>query len=289
MELEVFFAHTFAPKVLFGRAENTRRLYRHTMRAFARYLQRSPFVNDLSDETVMAYMTHLAHVRRLSPHSVNKDRSQLLAMANYAAKKRLIPEFLTVPLWPCPEQTPVAWKLGQLRQLIRTCRSQPGLIDGVPSGQWWEALHLVFFDTGERTEATLEIRADWFDTQTGWLRIPADARKGGKKARAYRLRPRTMKAVIAIMLPGRNKLFEFGGCIGTFYHRYTKLLKSAGLPSGRKWKPQCLRRSHASYLEAAGGNATESLGHSSRRTTKRSYLDPTIVGGKAFSSYLPKV
>jgi integrase len=62
---------------------------------------------------------------------------------------------------------------------------------------------------------------------------------------------------------------------GTFYRRYTMLLERAGLPTGRRWKPQCLRRTFATFLEAAGGDATEALDHSSRRVTKQSYLDPT--------------
>ena len=37
------------------------------------------------------------------------------------------------------------------------------------------------------------------------------------------------------------------------------------------------RRTFASWLEANGGNATEALQHTDRRTTKESYLDPTIA------------
>ena len=42
-----------------------------------------------------------------------------------------------------------------------------------------------------------------------------------------------------------------------------------------------MRRSFASHLEAAGGNATDALQHSSRRVTKESYLDERIVKSEA--------
>lgn len=50
-----------------------------------------------------------------------------------------------------------------------------------------------------------------------------------------------------------------------------------------------LRKSHASYLEAAGGDATESLGHSNRRLTQTVYLDASICGDKQWADLLPDV
>ena len=56
----------------------------------------------------------------------------------------------------------------------------------------------------------------------------------------------------------------------------TSVLRRAGLPIDRKRKFHCLRRTVASYYEAAGGNATEFLDHTTRRVTQ-AYLDPRIV------------
>jgi hypothetical protein len=49
------------------------------------------------------------------------------------------------------------------------------------------------------------------------------------------------------------------------------------LPTDRSCKPQKMRRSHASHLKAAGGDATASLMHESDSTTRKSYLDPSIT------------
>lgn len=49
------------------------------------------------------------------------------------------------------------------------------------------------------------------------------------------------------------------------------------LPHDRRCKPQRIRRTFASFIESAGGDATEALGHSCRRVTLESYIDPTVV------------
>jgi hypothetical protein len=72
-----------------------------------------------------------------------------------------------------------------------------------------------------------------------------------------------------------GKVFEWPYCKTYLWLMYGKLLKQAGLPSGRRDKFHKIRRSVASWFEVAGGNATELLGHSGREIT-RVYLDPTI-------------
>ena len=49
---------------------------------------------------------------------------------------------------------------------------------------------------------------------------------------------------------------------------YGKILEAAGLPNNRRTKLHKIRRTVATYYEAAGGNATQLLGHSSRKITE---------------------
>lgn len=81
-------------------------------------------------------------------------------------------------------------------------------------------------------------------------------------------------------------IFEADFCPATIYNRYRKILEEAGLPTDRNHKFHCLRRSVASYFEAVGGDATKLLGHSTRRVTEKSYLDPTITETKHASDLL---
>jgi integrase len=73
------------------------------------------------------------------------------------------------------------------------------------------------------------------------------------------------------------------------YNRLKIILKRAGLPHGRKDKFHKVRKTTASYYEAAGGSAQRLLDHSSPAVTRR-YLDPRIVSpGVPAPSVLPKV
>ena len=171
---------------------------------------------------------------------------------------------------------PSCWTREQLGKLFEACDWQTGTIVGVEASAWWLAIHLFWWDSGERTGATLKLEWEHFDPTAGTMYVPGDIRKTNKRA-LYDLKPLTAEAIEAIREPRRKLIFELPGCLGTFYNHYTRLLKDAGLPHGRRDKPQKMRRSFASHLEAAGGNATEALGHSARSVTKDSYIDERIV------------
>jgi integrase len=68
------------------------------------------------------------------------------------------------------------------------------------------------------------------------------------------------------------------------YKRFRRIRLLAGLPGWATF--HTLRRSHASHLVAAGGNARQSLGHSTDAVTIRSYLDETICRSKKAPSDL---
>lgn len=110
------------------------------------------------------------------------------------------------------------------------------------------------------------------------FQIPAELRKGKKRDRLYKLATDTVEALRAMQMPelGRRKIWPWPYNRTYLWSRYKRLLESAGLPSGRTRKFHCIRRSVASHFEAAGGNATELLGHSTRSVTL-AYLDPRII------------
>jgi integrase len=91
-----------------------------------------------------------------------------------------------------------------------------------------------------------------------------------------RLGDDTQAALDRIRQPRRKLLFPWRRTPNTLYYHYGQLLRRAGLPDDGRCKFHRMRRSVASYYESAGGNATELLGHTSRRTTQ-GYLDPRIV------------
>jgi integrase len=277
MPLSLFFERIYAPLKLRARSENTLRLYQHTLRSFEKFLERPPKLTDLNDDTVSAYLAWLVG-RRLSVHTVNKERSQLLAVWNYAARKGFVPVFPDVLAERAPTRVPQAWTREELDRLFRACAAESGLIGGLPAGLWWVSLHQVLWDTGERIGAVLQLT--WRSYQPPWILVPAESRKGRREDKLFKLGDDTQKGLSEMQcLSKRRIIFFWPKAINSIYYSYAKILKKADLPDDGRCKFHRVRRSVASYYEQAGGNATELLGHTSRKTT-RAYLDPRIVRAK---------
>ena len=282
-----FFEHSYRVQRLPAGSDNTAKQYAVQFRHFARWLGREPALSDFSDQEVARFLRD--HLKGRSPYTANKAYWCFYALWNHAADLRLIDKRPTIRPFKEPERIPLAWLIEELRRLLRSCAATPGLIDGIPAGNWWLALHWVWWSTGERCSAAMRIKTGDVNLERGEILIRAEDRKGKTRDALYKLLPQAVETVAAIWSRDRKYLFPFPWSPGTFYHRYTKILLRAGLPTDRWSKPQRMRRSFASHLEANGGNATEALGHSTRRVTRRSYLDPRICGGRNPAELLPSL
>lgn len=284
MTLTTFLEAQYAP-LRMVREEN-RKQFAIQIRHFERHLGRASTLADLTDAAVSRFLVAFAKGRSIP--TVNKARTHLLALWRFAARKRFVADFPDVMKLVEPRRIPQAWTLPQLQALFAATTQMIGQYGPVPAPQWWAAFLRVLFDTGERAGAALAIEWDWLDLQTGRLVIPAEYRKGRSKDAEHWLRPATLAMVKALPRKGRQ-VFPFPLERSSYFLHFAKLLKRAGLPFGRKHKSQKMRRCFASYLEAAGGNATEGLLHSDRGVTEKFYLDPQIVGKKPASRLLPDV
>ena len=273
--LAEIYADVFAPAKLQVRSAQTRKLYKLAISNLSDFLGRPARVADLTDANVGGMMAWLLDNGR-GVVTANNRRGYLLAFWNWLAKHGHLKRWPDVPKLPEPKRTPRAWTAEQLERLLKACGEQQGKIAGIDASAWWTTIHGVWWDTGERTSAVLQIRLADYDPASGELYLPGEIRKTPVD-RLYVLTPDTMSVIAKMGHPERTLMFPFPFCLGTFYNHYTRLLKDAGLPSTRRDKPQKMRRSFASHLEAAGGNATEALGHSTRSVTDRSYIDPSIV------------
>ena len=269
------FTDLFTPAKLATRSKSTRTHYRLALENLDTFLGRPARVADLTDQNVGGMMAWLVDTGR-GVRTTNNRRDYLLAFWRWCAKHGHLSRWPDVDSLPEPKRTPRAWTAEQLTSLLTTCANQTGRIAGIEAATWWTAIHNVWWDTGERTGATLQVKLADYNPESGELFIPAEVRKTNDD-RIYELTDAARAGLAKMLKPDRDLLFPLPGCLGTFYNHYTRLLKDAGLPSTRRDKPQKMRRSFASHLEAAGGNATEALGHSARSVTVRSYIDPTIV------------
>ncbi len=257
-------------------SEKSVKKYASVFNSFGRHVGHVVTLDDLTDEKIGSYMRELRRTGRAA-RTANGYRSKLLALWSWCARKRLVENFPTIEKMPEPRALPTAWTVEDLHKLLAGCERMPGTVGDIPAPDWWRTLHYVAWDTGERTGALLALTWQMLDLKTGQLAVPAEFRKGGKKPMLYRLKPATLQMLSVIREPERELVFPFPQkCM--FYYRYRLLLKLAGLPYLRyKSALQKMRRSFATHLEAAGGNATDALSHALRSDTVNSYLDPRLI------------
>jgi integrase len=275
MLLSEFFESIYRPLRLLNRSVRTDQLFRYTIRLFAVTLGRPATLADLTDIVVAKHLSKLlADGRR--PAGVNKERRQLVALWNLAAKKRLVDQFPVLPTVHEPEQLPKAWTTEELWRLRMSCNMQTGDYCGIPAARWWLAMHHVLFSTGERITAVMRMR--WRDVTGSVVVFPAEHRKGSKRASVATLTTAAVESLEMIRQPVRDLVFPWQYQSSYIYNVYKQILQRAELESDSRSMFHRMRRTHATHLKAAGGDPTTSLGHQSAATTAK-YIDPRLLPG----------
>lgn len=274
MSLRALFNDFYKPRKLRSAAKNTSLQYGFTIQRLQDFIGREPLLSDLDEDTLARFLTWRREGGVAAP-TANKDRTQLLALAGFAAKRGII-VLPDVEKEREPERIPVAWTADELDRLFKACSAQSGWIAGVPASLWWKGIHLVCWDSGERIGAIRQIRWDWIDMQTGWLIVRAESRKHKTRDKAFKLHPDTVAVLRAIFYPTRELVFPWPYFHSYLWIKYKGILEKAGLPCDRRSKFHRMRRSVASHAAAAGMDASILLDHSDRRVTEK-YIDPTIA------------
>lgn len=264
----------YAARKLRGAHPGTLLKFRMAIAELEFLLDRPALIEDLRDENIEGVMWQLQENGR-SIVTSNWYRSKLVALANFAARRGIIKTFPDVDKMTEPRRDPIAWNREQLGILFRACQQQHGMIAGIEARHWLTALHAVIWNSGERISATLSARWENLDLATGLLTIKAEARKGRTEDKTSRLHPDTLELLERIREPERDLIFPWPFTMSTLYGRYATMLRRAGLPCDRKRKFHCMRKSSASWLKLAGGDAQAHLGHSDASVT-RAYLAPSI-------------
>lgn len=297
------FEATYRPEQLRFKSKNTLKKYRIELDRLDRFLVSAAAVTiereagparlcDLTDAIIGDCAEWLLQSGRtdhggrsrhkgLSVESVRGFVGRMRKLWDFLARKRLVEQFPTVPNLQKEKRIPRAWSRRELAILYQAVSRLRGDIGGIEAGEWWTSFLTVMWRTGERPEALLSVRWDWLDFNAmpgwAWLSIPAAARKGRRQPRAYRLTPDCVEWLERIRLPSRDMVWPWPHHYSTLFRRYKEILRRANLSVDRNSMFSRIRCSHASHLEAAGGDATESLGHQGRQTTRDHYLDETIV------------
>lgn len=282
--LAKFYDQLYEPMALRTRRPNTKRLYVTTIQKFSECLGREANLDDFTDEQVTAFAAWRRE-KGLSKNSINKDLFNLLAIWRWANRRGYVETWPNIEMEKPAKVTPEAWSREELARLFKAASEVSGRLSGVPASAWWTTLLLVLWDTGERINAVVSLKWDRIDFDGRWVRFDAEYRKGGRSDNLRKLSPQTTEALGSLKrwqesaetYSSIGKVFVWPHGATHIYYQFGKVLEAAGLPNDGRSKFHRLRRSVASHYEAAGGNATELLGHTKREVTK-AYLDPRIVG-----------
>jgi site-specific recombinase XerD len=284
MTLLEFLDDVYVP--LTGVCDRTRRLYSLTIEQFGKFLGRAATLADFDELVVAKFLSH--RVRTRAAATAAKDRSQLRALWEMATRRKLVDQWPTIKTIRVPVRVPECWLTEEFQRLLDASAKEQVTLDGIPASLWWRALLLLCYDTGSRCTEAVSLR--WRCVKPGAVLFIAEDRKG-RRADIYRevseQTAAAMEAIRGSRGPG-DLVFPWPRSHTYLWKRLAIILKRAGLPAGRRDKFHKIRRTTASYYEAAGGDAQTLLDHSSRAVTQK-YLDPRIVRQKAAPDVLPRV
>lgn len=284
MRLRELLHDAYAP--LRSLSEKSVKNYESTLKALARFLGHDPTLDDLDELTVARYLSHRGKERAIA--TAAKDRAQLRALHEFAARRKLCDHWPQYPPVRVPERVPQAWLSSEMQRLLDSARSETREIDGIPGSLYWPALILLAYDSAERATALLSLR--WRDVRGRHVVFVAETRKGGRRDVLREIGDDTAEALEAIRMGRSDSDLVFPWPLSYTYvwRSLERILKKAGLPHGRRDKFHRIRRTTASYYAAAGGSAQILLDHASPATTRK-YLDPRIVAGVSAPSVIPRL
>jgi len=266
----------YFPRRLELRSEKTRTAYRSALEHFGRYLGRAPTVADLDDDLVAVWVGQQLDTEG-SVYSVRERMGRVLALWRFLAARRIVDRWPTLKRPAAPDPLPIALTRDELHALFESAMYEPGRIDGIRAGWWWQGYLAFVWSTAERRSAALSLKWEHCDLAAAVAVIPAQHRKGKRKAGVYRLWPEVVTLIERMKMPPREKVFPWSYSEGRYFHNFGRILERAGLPNDRAHKTHCLRCSHATWLAAIGGNPSASLMHSDPATTNRHYIDPRMM------------
>lgn len=270
------------------RSADTRYQYDRAIRLFGRFLGRDARPDDLQDDLLTAWMSAMM-AQGMATVTVRETAGRVSALWTWLAKRGVISRFPTFAKPRVPETMPTALTESQIRSLFRSAAKERGAIGDIPADLWWTSFLAFIWTTAERKSAALAVKVAWIDFHAGCCTIPPDVRKGGQKWACYRLWPETLKLLADAInaKPQREQMWPHDFCHESYYTRYNRILRDAGIPVNRRTKTHALRCSHATYLELRGGDPTRQLGHSDSATTRRYYLDPKLTTKEQPQLFIP--
>ena len=273
----------YAP--LTGISDRTVTLYTYTLRSWGDLLGRPAEVGDLDELTVARFLAH--RVRSKAPATAAKDAAQIKALWAFCSRRNLASTWPSTPRIVVPERIPEAWLTAEMHRLMESASQEQGSICGFSAAAVWRATLLLAYDTGERITPIAELKCA--DVRGCAVIFRAEGRKGRRRDILREISVECADALLAIRRGPDDAAIPWDRAHSCRWRILKRILERAGLPADRRCKFHRIRKTTASYYEAAGGSAQRLLDHSSPAVTRK-YLDPRIVTpGAPAPSVLPRV
>lgn len=211
------------------------------------------------------------------PKTIKNRRGYIVSLWSYAAEcgRASDPPVTRIRKVRVPKPVPDAWTHAELAAMFDACTLTPNYFpNGIPVGPFLRALIMVGYDTGLRGQDLFLLRFDALQAQirmvqqkTGWGHIAP-------------LGEDTLEAIAETVPPRRELVFPWPYRRETFHLYWTRMLRRAGLPTGRRECLQKLRRTSASHLARENpGAVMRHLGHKDPSMAPKHYIDPRIGDG----------
>lgn len=273
---------------LIGASPNTIKRYQVTLRHLTVFLEHEAQTEDLTEDTVTLWIGWLTD-KGCAPATVNGMLKGLLSLWRFACRRQLCGNWPEIQKLREPNRCPTSWSIDQLSRILESCQKEQGTLTGVSAPAFWTAVVLLLYDTGMRPGAAWQLRQDNVDLIEGRAFVPAEIQKQ-KADQQFSLHPQTVDALKAIWEPERELVFPWLLHWQMRYSIFRRILKRAGLPSGRRDLFYRIRRTAATQAEIAmgAGSATALLGHSDPRVARAHYLDTSAMPSRQIAQHLPR-
>lgn len=263
--------------VLKAHNQQCRRQYLMTLARWAEHLGREPQVSDLDAIVVQRYIASRRETVKAA--TAKKDRSQIAALHRYCAECRYAERFPTYPQIRAPGRIPRAYTVADVSALLREALRKRPPIRGttLPPHMFLSTLVRCCWESAERIGAHLALEWQDVDLAGRYVVFRAEGRKGATRDIMRPISHELATWMEQIRGAEGERVWPWHADKSTLWHHFGALCKRAGVVN-RGFHG--LRKSAASYIAAAGGDATQLLDHSNPAITKRHYLDETIAKPK---------
>lgn len=316
-----FFCNWFCPGVLTPQqaAPGTIDRYDEMLR-YWEAISGNPILLDLGDSHTMAFANELpkwGFLRRgvkkgakvpigllakhpayspLSPTTIAEHVSRLATLLKHAGPRfhprkpaaEILPRCPYVPMVTAAAEEKMAFSLDDARAMVRAAMRMTRPLEaktGLTPELWWHCRLAIFYFTGLRAEAVLQLAWEHVENRGGtrWLKVPGEIVKTGKPLEMP-LHAQLDEILLRVKAarPAGNLILEPGCGYRHFATLHERLQGEAGIAAERLLSPHAWRRTHLQqigFLGATSGHKAAQLAadHADERTTRTSYVHDAIV------------